>query len=104
MPPTPMVTLVHPDRPDTITVSEAASKVHRRAGWMTEAEAAALAGLDELSEQERAALAELAAATPEPAPTNPAIVPGTDTPTDDQPTPTPKPSGRSRRTTTSEED
>lgn len=36
---TETVTLVHPKRKDTKTVSTAAARIHRRAGWITQAEA-----------------------------------------------------------------
>lgn len=35
---TPMITLSHPDRKDTITVSTAAARVHKRAGWVEAAD------------------------------------------------------------------
>lgn len=36
---TPMVTLTHPNRKDTKTVSTAAARVHKRAGWVEAADA-----------------------------------------------------------------
>lgn len=97
---TEMLTLVHPDRNDTITVSTAAARIRRKAGWITETEAEALPALAELTDEQRAELADLVAALDaEPDPNhNPAIVPGTETP---EPAPKPKKSsGRTRATAT----
>ncbi len=58
--PTEPITLVHPERKDTLTVSTAAARTHRKAGWMSEDEAVELAKFGELSEQDRAVAVDFA--------------------------------------------